>query len=91
MEMPYRFVDNPNAPEIFCHHLHDVEFVGGAARFITVIFKKQPDGELLAEQSATIFLPAEAVGPALTLTWQKMPGGMIVPVIGKLVRSSLLH
>lgn len=82
----YRFVENPSAPEFFCHHLHEVEVIGSATRFIPVVFKKGHDGETWAEPPFTVIFPNEAVGPALVLTWQRMPNGVIVPAIGHMMR-----
>lgn len=90
-EMTYRYVENPSAQEIFCHHLHEVEVIGAVTRFIPIVLKRTADG-LLGEVPFTILLPNEAVGPALALTWQRMPSGVIVPAVGNLVRRMMaLH
>lgn len=88
---PYRFVDNSNAPEIFCHHLHDVEFIDGVARFVPVAFRRERGG-LIGEPPITVILPAQAVEPALMLTWERLPNGVIVPALGQFMRRVLaLH
>lgn len=86
----YRYVPNPNAPVIFCHHLHEVEVIGGAARFIPVTFRKVGD-ETIGEVPVQIILPNEAVGPALAMTWSRMPSGVIVPAVGHLMRHLVVH
>jgi hypothetical protein len=85
----YRFVENPAAQEVFCHCLHEVEVFGGATRFIPVVLRKGADGEAYAENPVTIILPNEAVGPAIALTWARMPSGLIAPAVGHLVRKAL--
>jgi hypothetical protein len=88
----YRFLENASAPEFFCHHLHEVEVIGSSTRFIPVVLKKGRDGELYGEAPFTVVLPNEAVGPAIALTYQRMPSGVIVPAVGRLVRQLLaLH
>lgn len=86
----YRFIENPQALEVTGHHLHDVEVVGGLARFTLVVLKTRR-GEPLAEHVATVVLPTQAVEPALILTWSKLPTGVIVPTLGKIVRRALIH
>lgn len=86
LDHPYRFIDNENPREVFCHHLHDVEVVGGVTRFVPVVLRRTKDGDLVGEAPFHIILPNEAVGPALALTWSKTPSGVIVPAVGHLVR-----
>lgn len=85
----YRFVDDPEAPEIFCHHLHDVQFINGIARFTPIVLRKVGD-EIVGRCPAVFLMPAEAVEPALELTYRKIPTGIIVPAIGRIVRRALL-
>lgn len=85
MEMAYQFIENTAAPEYFCHHLHEVEVIGGITRFTPIVLKRTANG-MTGEAPFTILLPNEAVGPALALTWQRMPSGVIVPAVGNLVR-----
>lgn len=87
-DQPYRFVENPNAPEIFLHHLHRVEVIGPNTRFVPVTLRFTTGG-LIGEPPITLILPNEEVGPALALTWQSMPSGIIVPAVGQLMRRML--
>lgn len=88
--MTYRFVENPNALEIVCHHLHDVQIINGLARFVPVLFKPENDGTI-AEPPIYISLPVQAVEPALIMTWEKLPNGMILPALSSIARRVVLR
>lgn len=85
----YRFIENPDAIEIVCHHLHDVEILNGLARFCPVVFKNRKDG-VIAMPPCYISLPVQAVEPALIKTWQKLPTGVLIPALGQIVKRALL-
>jgi hypothetical protein len=87
--MPYRFVENASAPEVFCDHLHDVQFINGIARFVPISLKRS-GAEFIGEPQLTILMPTEAVKAALELTYQRMPNGIIIPALGKMVRRALM-
>lgn len=87
-EAGYRFVENPNALELVCHHLHDVQIVGGLARFVPVLIKQARNGPI-GMPPLYISLPIQAVEPALMLTWSKLPKGVILPVLGQLARRAV--
>lgn len=90
-KLPYRFVPNPNAPEIFIHHLHDVRFINGIARFEPVAFRH--DGsEIIGEPPCYILMEGSGVEPALELTYERLPNGVIIPALGRrLLRAVGLH
>lgn len=91
MTAAYRFVENPDAPEIFCHCLHDVEFINGIARFAPIVFR-QIGAEIIGQCPAIFLMPTEAVEPALELTWERLPTGVIVPALKRMVKRALaLH
>lgn len=90
-DRPYRFIANPDAPEIFLHVLHEVEVIGSDTRFVPVTLRRHRGG-LVGTPPVTLILPNEQVGPAIALTYSRMPSGVIVPAVGHIVRSLLsLH
>ena len=88
MSNEYRFVENRNTPEIFIHHLHDVQFIDGVAVFIPVQFRIERD-QKIGEQAATVIMAQAGVEPALCMTWERLPNGVFVPALGRFVRRAL--
>ncbi len=69
----------------------EVEFIGGMARFVPVVFHREKT-EIIGEQCSTIFLPTCAVEPALILTWQRLPTGVLIPALGRIMKNAMaLH
>lgn len=83
----YKFRDNPHAPVIFIHHLHDVHVINGIVRFVPVNFLTE-GGEVFGEPPVLIEMRPESVPPAITLTVQRTATGLLVPVVNK-VREAL--
>lgn len=85
----YRFVDTGNAPEYFASGLHDVEIMGGVARFVLYVLRPAASG-LLAEAPFTCIMPVEAIGPGIALVMRRCPG-LIIPAITDTARAIMAH
>lgn len=85
------FVDPGNAPEFFANGLHSVEVMGAVSRFVLFVVRSLPDGRKVHEPPFTCIMPNDAIGPAIALTLQTLPSGLIVPAVGVVAKSLLFH
>lgn len=88
-EFNYLFIENPNAPEIYIDHLHDVQVINGIAHFIPVALRKNCAG-YIGEPPVTLVMPVCAVESAVALTYARLPSGVIIPAIGRMAKRALL-
>ena len=73
------FLDAGTAPEYFADGLHSVEVKGSVSRFVLYVSRRLPDGKEFREIPFTCILPNEAIGPAIMLTMETLPSGLIFP------------
>lgn len=84
-------IDIGNAPEYFASGLHCVEVLGPVSRFVLFVVKKLPDGTEYRECPFTCILPNDAIGPAIGLTLQTLPSGIIMPAVVQIARRLVLN
>lgn len=72
VESGYRFLENPDAPEIFCHRLHDVQFINGIARFVPVALR-QEGNQIIGQPPAIWLIPGAAVEHIVELVRARLP------------------